>query len=385
MNRIQRYLFLEVLTTVVIIVGGLALLALLAQGLSRTDLIIENRQSALTYFYVVLLGAPQIIALLTPLALFIATIWALNRIHRDSEIVVAQAAGMTRWQVASPIIRLAVLAAVAHLAINLWVQPNAQRHLREAVFEARADLASALIRPGQFTSAADNLTFYARESGGGELRGILISDARDADRPVDYLAQTGTVIEVDGRPAIVMGNGQIHDVGETGSLSILDFEQYTFDLTPFLREDAEVTLKSSDRYLHELFFIDRTSYLEVQNADSFFAEGHARLTTPLLNIAMALIAILAVIGGDFSRRGYAKRITVATAGALSLVIIQLSVQSASADDRWVNVLQYTVPLGIIGIVSWLSFFRGGRLDTARLGPRRRFLLRDRLAAQEAAA
>jgi lipopolysaccharide export system permease protein len=102
MTKVQSYLFYEVLRAVLIIVGGLALLALLAQGLSRTDLILENRQSALTYFYIVMLGSPQIIALLMPLALFVAGVWSLNRIHKDSEIVVAQAAGMTRWQIASP-------------------------------------------------------------------------------------------------------------------------------------------------------------------------------------------------------------------------------------------------------------------------------------------
>lgn len=381
MNRIQSYLFGEVLRTVLLIVGGLALLALLAQGLSQTDLIIENRQSALTYFYVVLLGAPQVIALLTPLALFIAAVWALNRIHRDNEIVVAQAAGMTRWQIVSPIMRLATIAAIAHLTVNLWVQPTAQRQLRETVSEARADLAAALIRPGQFTQAGPELTFYARESSGGDLRGILISDASDPNMPVDYLAQTGAVIQVDGRPAIVMRNGQIHRLDENESLSILDFEQYTFDLTPFLQEQGTVNLKSSDRYLHELFFIDRTSYLEMRNADAFFAEGHARLTTPLLNIAMALIAALAVVGGDFSRRGYARRITIATSGAILLVAVQLALQSASADDRALVAGLYLLPIGVIAVISWLSFARGRRNLNAR---QRRFLLRDRIPGAEVA-
>jgi len=381
MNRIQKYLFGEVLRTVVTIVGGLALLALLAQGLSQTDLIIENRQSALTYFYIVMLGAPQVIALLTPLALFIATVWSLNRIHKDNEIVVAQAAGMARWQVASPIIRLACIAAVAHLTINLWVQPTAQRTLRENVADIRQDLAAALIRPGQFTNAEDKLTFYARDSQGDDLRGILISDGRDPNRRVDYLAQQGTVIRVDGAPAIVMRNGQIHDLYENASLSILDFDQYTFDLAPFMAEQGEVTLKSSDRYLHELFFVDRKNYLEVQNADGFLAEGHARLTMPLLNIAMAMIAVMSVIGGDFSRRGYSRRIAIATAGALGLVIVQLSVQSAAASDPALNIAQWGVPLGVIGVVGWLSFMRGRNLKPPRT---RRFLLRERLDPDEAA-
>ena len=52
MKRIQSYLFYQVFRSVVIIVGGLTLLAILAQGLSQTDLIAEHRQSALTFFYV---------------------------------------------------------------------------------------------------------------------------------------------------------------------------------------------------------------------------------------------------------------------------------------------------------------------------------------------
>lgn len=382
MTRIQTYLFGEVLRTVLIIVGGLSLLALLAQGLSRTDLIIENRQSAATYFYVVALGAPQIIALLTPLALFIAAVWSLNKIHRDNEIVVAQAAGMTRWQVASPIIRLAAIAAVAHLTINLWVQPTAQRMLRETVAEARGDLAASLIQAGQFTRAEDKLTFYARESRGGDLSGILVSDGRDPARRVDYLAETGTVIEVDGRPNIVMRNGQIHDLDQNNALSILNFEQYTFDLSPFMAERGEVALKSSDRYLHELFFVDRTSYDQMRNIDNFQAEAHARLTMPLLNIAMAMIAVLAVIGGVFNRRGYARRIMIATASALILVVVQVSVQSAAAGDPALNIVQWIVPLFVIGLIAWLSFAKGrGMKPTGR----RRFLLRDRLGEGEAPA
>lgn len=366
MTRIQTYLFNRVLRTALVIVGGLALIALMAQGLSRTELIVENRQSALTYFAVVLLGAPQVIALLTPLALFVAGIWSLNRIHRDSEIVVAQAAGMTRWQIAAPLIRLAVICGLAHLAINLWVQPSAQRELRATVSDARADLAASLIRPGQFTSASNQLTFYARESRGGELKGILISDARDPDQPRDYLAQSGAVIYVDGRPAIVMRNGQWHDISETGALNILDFDQYTFDLTPFMAEEGEVVLKSSDRYLHELLFIDRRNFEQVKNEDRFLAEAHARLTSPLLNIVMALIAVMAVTGGDFSRHGYGRRIMVATAGALTVVIVQLAVQSESAADPALNAAQWAFPLGVIVVLSWVYFGRGRTLRGRRM-------------------
>lgn len=360
MTKIQAYLFYEVLRAVAIIVGGLVLLALLAQGLAQTDIILDNRQSALTYLWIVLLGSPQVIALLLPLALFVAAVWSLNRIHKDSEIVVAQAAGMTRWQVASPVIRLAVLCLVGHLAVNLWVQPMAQRALRETVAEARADLAAALIRPGQFTSSG-NLTFYARDSVNGELRGILISDQTDPEHPTDILARSAALVDVDGRPTLLLRNATSQQLDENRQLSVLEFDQYPFDLTDFMSERGEVRLKVSDKFLYELVFIDDANYFENSQRDDALAEIHTRLTSPLLNIVMVMIALFAVVGGDFSRKGYSKRIMWASGGAIMVVIVQLSLQSATADDPPMALALWLFPSFVFGALAYLYFARGRRI------------------------
>jgi lipopolysaccharide export system permease protein len=358
MTKIQAHLFRQILQAVVIIVGGLVMMALLAQGLSRTDLILENRQSALTYFYIVMLGSPQVIALLTPLAIFVGTIWSLNRIHKDSEIVVAQAAGMTRWQVASPVLRLAVACTVLHLAVNLWGQPASQRAMREAVAVARADLAAALIRPGQFTTNGDRLTFYARDQINGELRGVMISDMTDPDFPTDILARSAALINVDGKPTLLLRDALSQQLDPNQQLSILEFDQYMFDLTDFMKEDSELILKASDKFLHELIFVDRKDYFQNKEIDKFLSEANARLTTPMLNIVMALLAIVAVLGGDFNRQGYGRRIGIATAGAAVVLVVQLALQSAAAEDPIVNIAQWAVPIVIIIILSWIYFSRG---------------------------
>ncbi|MFC6199643.1 LptF/LptG family permease [Ponticaulis profundi] len=373
MNRIQRYLFSSVLQAVLTIVGGLSLLALLAQGLSQTDLIVDNHQSALTYLKVVALGSPQIIAILGPLALFVGTLNALNRIHRDSEIIVAHSAGMTRWQIVSPLLRLAVLVAVAHLCVNLFVQPAAQRELRETLSEARSDLATALIRPGAFTYPSEGLTIYARENAGGVMRGMLISDTRVPGQTVDYIAQTGLIVSVADQPAIRMINGQIQQLDANGQLSVLDFDDYVFELTDFLSEDSDLVLKASDRYLYELLYPDLGDFYQNRDKEKYLAEAHSRLSTPLMNLAMVMIAVLAVIGGDVNRRGYTRRITVAVVGALVLIVLTLTIQPAAGDDPSLNIVQYILPLGALFITAWI-FLNGGRLMPRRqprqLGPAR---------------
>jgi len=130
------------------------------------------------------------------------------------------------------------------------------------------------------------------------------------------------------------------------------------DLTEFMKEDSELILKASDKYLHELFFVDRKDYFQNKEADGFLAEAHARLTTPLLNIVMALLAIVAVLGGDFSRQGYSKRIGFATGAAALVLIVQLALQSEAANDPALNAVQWAVPLLVIASLSWVYFGRG---------------------------
>lgn len=361
MTKIQLHLFRQVLQAVLIIVGSLVMVALLAQGLSRTDVILENRQSALTYFYIVMLGSPQVIALLLPLALFVASVWSLNRIHKDSEIVVAQAAGMTRWQVASPVLRLAVVCMLVHMSVNLWVQPMSQRAMREAVAEARADLAAALFRAGQFTSNGERLTFYARDQVGGELRGVLISDMTNPEYPTDILARSAALVTVDGRPTLLLRDALSQQLDSSQQLAVLEFDQYMFDLTDFMQEDSELVLKASDKFLYELLFVDLRNYFESKEADSFLAEANARLTSPMLNITMALMAIFAVLGGDFSRQGYSRRISIATGGAILVLVVHLALQSAAADDPSLNIALWAVPVLTGLALAWIYFGRGARI------------------------
>lgn len=370
MSGFQRYLFRNVLRTLTAIVGGLALITLLTTGLQQINLIVENRQSMLIYLWVSVLAAPQIVSLLMPIALFIATAAALNVAHRENEIVVAQASGMSNWQVASPVLRLAALAAILHLGLNLWIQPAASRELRETVSQASTDLAASLVREGTFMSIGDGLTTYAREVNGNEMRDLLVNDARNPGEPATYIAKTAFLTEAEGAPVLVMRDGSIQRLKTSGQLDYGTFLQNQFDLAPFTNDKKAVILEESDRYLPELFFPDMTNYYDNENVNLLMAEGHARISAPLLNIAMALLAIYAVLGGDFSRRGYAMRIALASAAALITRLAAFGATASGRDNPDMNFLQYVIPIVVIAGVSFLYFYipAAKRRRKSRVGP-----------------
>jgi lipopolysaccharide export system permease protein len=377
MSGFQQYLFGNVLRTLAAIVGGLALIALLTQGLSQIDLIVENRQSMLVYLWVSALAAPQIVSLLMPLALFIAATAALNAAHRENEIVVAQASGLSNWGVASPVLRLAALAAVLHLGLNLWVQPLAYREMRATVASATSDLASTLVREGAFSSNIEGLTVYVRETIGPTMIDLLVHDSRDPSGETTYIARSGVLAEQEGLPMLLMTDGHAQQINRAGALETLSFEQWTFDLAPFVADDQSVILKESDRFLPELFFPDMTNFYDNQNAGKLLAEGHARIAAPLLNLAMAMIAVIAVLGGNFSRRGYARRIAIAATAAIVLRLLAFVAVSEAANAPALNALQYVLPLAVVAALSWSFFIRPRRRPR---WPAARFMVRRPAAA-----
>src|SRR5678815_2077426 len=105
-----------------------------------------------------------------------------------------------------------------------------------------------------------------------------------------------------------------------------------------------VHYKPSDRYIHELFFPDLQQDWERRNRLDLLAEGHARIASPLYNIAAMALALCAILGGGFSRLGYGRRIAALSAIAAVVRLVGFQVQAACEDEAWLNILQYAVPL-----------------------------------------
>jgi lipopolysaccharide export system permease protein len=369
MRLIDRYLLRQLLGPTLLATAALTGVALLSQSLSALDLMVNQRQSALVFLQVTLLAMPQLINMVLPIAVFVAALVALNRLHTEQEIVVCFAGGMSRWRVIAPAMRLAGTIAVFALLLNLFVQPAAARAMRDKLFDVRADLAATLVREGEFTEPAPGLTVYAQSvDGKGQFRNLFIHQTKPDGSSTTYMADRGHVEKRLGRPVLILRKGSTQEFSSKGVLNYLTFDEYAFDLSPLTRTDELVHYKPSDRYLHELFFPDLEQDWERRNRLGLLAEGDARLATPLYNLAFMAMALSAIIGGGFSRLGYGRRIAVTCAAAAIVRILGFVVQAACEDNAWLNLLQYAVPLAAMAIALRGVFARRARRRTAAQPP-----------------
>jgi lipopolysaccharide export system permease protein len=223
--------------------------------------------------------------------------------------------------------------------------------MRRTLHEARLEMAASLIQPGSITSPAADLTIFVRSAEpNGPLHDIMIWDQRSNNAPVVYLAKRGRIVESATTPAIVLYDGSIQVVEEDGRLNVLDFTELPYELSQFIEPPGQLLYKLSDRFAHELLYPNLTHYWELENQNAMLAEGHARLSAPLHDLAIALIAAMAVMGGRHRRAGYARRIALAGLAALALRVAGFAVQAGAAANPELNLGQYGLPAGVAAIL-----------------------------------
>lgn len=347
MTFVERYLFRQLLIPIAWAIAALTAVAMLSQSLSTLDVIVERGQSAWVLLKVTVFALPRLISIILPVAVFVGGLIALNRLQADNELVVCQAGGMTRWRLFSPAMKLAALLSFAVLFLNLWIQPILYRAMHEELWKARTQAAAVFVKEGQFVQAGDNLTVYVqRIEQNGLLKNVFIH-IQEPRGATAYTAQEGRIVTTDGTPTLVMRSGSSQQFSKDGVLNYLSFDDYVFDLSPFITGDQAFRLKKSDRWLHELLAPNTKIQRERRDRYDFYAEAHSRIASSIYPITCMALALWAVLGGPFSRLGYGRRILQASVAAVLIRVAGFGVEPLAAESEWLNILQYVVPVAPI--------------------------------------
>jgi lipopolysaccharide export system permease protein len=200
------------------------------------------------------------------------------------------------------------------------------------------------------------------------MHNLCINRTKDDGSSVTYMANSGRIVKRAGGSVLLLKDEATQEFSPRGVLNYMTNSEFPFELGQLNNTDEMIHYKPSDRYLHELFKPDLQQGWEQRNRKALLAEGHARIATPLYNITFMAMALSAILGGGFSRLGYARRIATVGATAAFVRILGFVAQSASEGNVWVNVLQYAIPI-IATTIALRSIFR--QQVARRTGPARR--------------
>jgi lipopolysaccharide export system permease protein len=355
LRTLDRYFFRQMLVPVVGAVAALTAIGLLSQSLAQFDLVVERGQSAWTFFKVTLYSLPGLAGLIFPIALFVGLLVALTRLQGEHEFTAAFAAGVPMMKAAGPAIRIGVYFTLISLASNLFVQPAASRLFRQELFHIKTDLVSALVKEGAFSTSDSGLTIYVQSiDQNGLLRGLFIRTPAPGGHDATYSAKEGRIKHDGGGSVLVMRHGSDQKINAKGTLESTVWDQYSIDVTPYFTNDDYLDYREGDRYMHELLYPVKYDW-EHLTPRKLQAEFHARLSGPLYCLSFVLLAVVAVLGGNFNRNGYAGRIAIACAVAALVRIAGVVAATAATASVPANILQYLVPL--IPIIVCMNMLR----------------------------
>jgi lipopolysaccharide export system permease protein len=264
----------------------------------------------------------------------------------DSELLVLSSAGLSRFQLAKPALYVAAIIALIAYSISLYLLPVSYREFKDMQVYLRDNYASLLLQEEVFNSPVDGLTVFLRErDADGTMHGIIVHDSRDETKPpITMMAEEGRLEQTPQGPRFMLYHGNRQEV-TNGKLSFLNFDQYTLDISFYAAGGKDRIRQPEEMFLSELLFPDARG----EEGARLIAEGHNRLTWPLFPIALTLLALAALLTGEFNRRGQWQRVTLTVLLAGFTLSASVGLLNLSVRHPWMIALMYGNVLGMSAI------------------------------------
>ena len=333
MSRLDRYILAQLMGLFGFFALVLVSVYWVNQAVQLFDRLIGDGQSALVVLELTALTLPYVIRLLLPLAAFAATIYAINRMSTESELVVMQATGLSPWRMARPVLVFGALVSIMVAVLTNELVPAARARLAERQAEISQNVTARFLTEGSFMHPAADVTIYIRAiSEHGELLDLFLSDGRNPTNRTIYTAQKALIVRGadDGSapPKLIMFDGmaQVLDAADA-RLSVTHFADFTYDLGGLF--DTSVRQRSDLREwgTGSLMFDAPTVIAQSGRSQAeITTELQERLALPLLSPVSAMLGFAALMLGGFSRFGVWKQSALAIA---ALILVQLLVNTSA--------------------------------------------------------
>ena len=295
--------------------GFFSLILMLAYWINRSlgifSSLIRDGQSTIVFFELIFLFLPQVVAIILPIAALAATIFIINRMSSESELVILDAAGLSPFAILKPFVYFAFLTSILTAILSLYLVPISRSQMDFRTEMISKDIISKLISDGSFLHPVKNMTiFVSSVNTNGELEDIFIHDQRSKDRDLTYVATRAVLVKENEKSHLILFNGLLQTLDiKSNTLSHIGFESLTYKLAQ-LNSTEEKQMSNIDNYgIIELLKADQTLQKLLKKSKSRLQfEAHDRLLKPLHCFLYVLLSAVIMCIGSYSRFGLVPQI-----------------------------------------------------------------------------
>ncbi|MCD6268921.1 MAG: LptF/LptG family permease, partial [Deltaproteobacteria bacterium] len=245
MSLVKSYLRREIMLPFFYALLVLVFILLLGQLFKIVNMVVSEGVRIWDVMHLVLAMIPQMLTMALPLAFFFAVLAGVGRLVGDGEVTALQAAGISPYQMLTPILQLAIACTMLTMLMSAWLAPWGIRQVRKVTFAILQDKVTLALRPQSLNLTFPGMTIYLGDidKKSGRLNSVFIEDHRKSEAPQTITALTGRLVS--DKPtstlSLELENGTIHEYNQLKeSYRITDFSKYkvNFEISALLGEKS---------------------------------------------------------------------------------------------------------------------------------------------------
>jgi lipopolysaccharide export system permease protein len=351
LSRFDRYLLSQLLA----LFGFFSLVLVAIYWINRAvmlfDQLIGEGHSIWVFLEISALTLPAVIAIVLPLSAFAGTVFVVNRLTKESELVVMQATGFSPFRLARPVVIFGVLVTLPMAILFNFLVPASRGILNEEEAALSQNIAARFLHEGRFLHPSEGVTLFIREvTPQSRLLGVFIMDERNPEERLTYIAESAILVRTSTNPKLLMFDGSLHRLSTEGRLSVTHYADLSYDVVL-----TDSTINTERRAINtmnsiQLYKLGRALMLTADQRGAWVVarELHIRLSQPLFGIGAALIGFSTLLLGAYSRFGLWKQILVAIFLMIGVHLISTQSLAAVSRDNSLWPILYIAP--IVGIL-----------------------------------
>ena len=339
------------------------------------DQLIAGGSNILTFLEFTALALPNVIMAVLPVSALVATLYGINRLAAESEMVVAQTTGLSPWRLARPVLIFGFVVALMVSVLAHVLTPASRSALAVRGAQLSQDVTARFLKEGEFIHPGAGITVYVREiTPRGELLGLFLQDRRSPEVRTSYTAERAILVRADpdlgGGTRLVMFDGMAQTLQTVDrNLVTTTFNDFAYDLAGLAGSAAARTRDPRELSTPELLRADATTQ-ELTGVDvaKLQYEGHLRISEALFAFALPLMALGFLMLGGYSRLGLWRQILAAVVAAIILKMLGNIAETAARGQVggwWLTYVPSLMTLALGAGLIWRSTF--GPLRLRRTG------------------
>ncbi len=346
----RKYILSHLTKTFALITFAMLSIVILSQFLRFINQYAGKTFELTNILLLLFLILPSIFVQIAPITLFCSIFLVYYTLVTERELIILEVTGVSKFSLAIPAIHFAIIITIMSYLATIFVTPYFKREMRSQQTRIKGNLASSMLEAKVFNTLSKDFTVYIdKQQADQSLQGVIICDQRDKANLVMITAQTAKLISTKNSLTISLYHGNRQYLNANNQLELLFFDSSDF-IIQYKKFDKIVHQYSpQELFINELIFIPPDN---LRSRNSIHYELHQRLSWPLLNLAVAAIAVCSILSVKYSRYWKYKNAVIGIFAVIVVFLLHFVFANLSENSLFFTIVLYFN----LTFTIWLSLY-----------------------------